>query len=195
MREIKSDFTCLQAEAPSTWFSWWAAVAFFVWDTTLDRAKLDTIIAIVNRVLGPAGYECIEAEWSGGDRILRLFVDLAAGNITLDDCVKASRLLEELPDLDAATPPHYTLEVSSPGVERPLRRRQHFERHLGERVQVRLRGKVQERRGGTGRLVEVETASGGVDDALITLETEQGVWSFPLASLQHASLVYDWDAG
>ena len=164
---------------------------FLFGTSLLDRAKLDEIIALVNRTLHPAGFDCLEAEWSGSDRILRLFVDLlddSQGGVTLDSCVRASRLLEESPELDALTPAHYTLEVSSPGVERPLRSAGHFSRHVGERVQVKLVEKVQDRRNGVGKLLQVK-------DSLITLETEQGPWQFPLAALQRASLVYDWDAG
>lgn len=165
----------------------------------MERAKLDKIIALVTDICAPAGLECIEAEWSGSERILRLFVDNAGSEgINLDGCVKASRLLEDSTLFDDMIPGTYTLEVSSPGVERPLRRRRDFEKHLGSTVQVRLLEKVQERRNGSGKLVGIEpglAAQGNKDDSLITLETEQGPWRFPLTSLQRASLVYDWNSG
>jgi ribosome maturation factor RimP len=165
----------------------------------VDRTKLDDILRLVSGQLRPAGFECVEVEWSAHDRILRVFVDHAEAPravIDLDGCVKVSKLLADLPELDAAVPGGYTLEVSSPGVERPLRRRRDFEAHLGQTVQVRLTAKVQDRRNGTGKLVDVASpqAAPAADDfdALITLQTEQGNWSFPLATLQRASLVYDW---
>jgi len=157
----------------------------------LDRVKLDSVMNVVNGQLQPAGYDCIEAEWSGNDRILRLFVDYQGQDegITLDGCVKASRLLAEYPQLDDMIPGNYVLEVSSPGVERPLRRREHFASQVGRCVEVKLLEKVGERRNGRGTLLAV---GDGDDGVLITLETEQGQWSFPLLSLQRASLVYDW---
>jgi ribosome maturation factor RimP len=165
---------------------------------------LDEVVAVVSEQLRPAGFDCIEAEWSAHDRILRLFVDQLdpeKGPINLDACVEASRLLLEFAPLDEVVPGKYTLEVSSPGVERPLRRLPHFERSVGSTVEVKLREKVQERRNGKGRLVRIDPPSpaamadksaGSEDDARITLDTAEGVWTFPLGALQRAHLVYDW---
>jgi len=159
----------------------------------LDRARLDQVMAVVNAQLNPAGYDCIEAEWSGNERILRIFVDSSGSvdGIALDGCVKASRLLREVPALDDMIPARYTLEVSSPGVERPLRRLAHFALQVGQKIQVKLKDKVGDRKHGAGKLLGIEE-HGAEDEAMLTLETEQGIWSFPLASLQRASLVYDW---
>lgn len=163
----------------------------------MDRTKLDTVIALVSRLLQPAGYECIEAEWAGNDRVLRLFIDRVEGapvpegkkpGVDLDDCVKASKLLDEVAELDAAIDGTYNLEVSSPGVERPLRRLVDFEKHLGQTVEVKLADKIDDRRHGTGKLVAVAKDT----QPIITLETKRGPWSFPHSSLQRASLVYDW---
>jgi len=162
----------------------------------LDRLRLDDVTVLASRLVEPAGYECIEAEWVGNDRILRLFVDRIDGDkaeageagIKLDDCVTASRILNDAPEMDELINGKYVLEVSSPGVERPLRFPKHFSRHIGATVQVKLSDKVADRRQGKGKLVDVATG----DDASITIETEEGPWSFPLAKLQHASLVYDW---
>lgn len=161
----------------------------------MDRTKLDTLIALVSQTLAPHGYECLEAEWVAGERVLRLYVDTLAGEgINLDGCVAATRILEGLPSLDEVMTGKYALEVSSPGVERPLRSKAHFESHLGETVSVKLLDKYMDRRQGTGQVTNVaegDTVTGQID-TLITLRTEQGDWSFPLAQLQRASLVYDW---
>jgi len=169
---------------------------FFFGRIVLDRVKLDHIIALVNGIIHPAGLDCVEAEWAGHDKTLRLFVDKLGGDggVMLEDCVKASRLLDEVAELDEEMPAQYHLEVSTPGVERPLRLQRDFEQHIGATIQVKLSEKIQNRRNGMGRLVQVSHPGDGQDKTLITLETEQGPWSFPLASLQRASLVYDWDA-
>jgi ribosome maturation factor RimP len=176
----------------------------------LNRAKLDEVINLVSRVIEPAGFECIEAEWVGSEQILRLYVDRLPSNvltvvpvvvddkradstagIDLEGCVAVSRMLVEFEELDALISGAYTLEVSSPGIERPLRSRKHFEQYIGNTVQVKLADKNLPRRNGMGRLIDV---SGDDDsDARVTVETEQGPWTFPLGSLQRASLVYDWN--
>lgn len=159
----------------------------------MNRDRLDNLITLVSGKLAPIGFDCIEAEWLGHDRILRLYVDklpLADGApataINLDDCVVATRALNEDPELDAAVSGAYTLEISSPGIERPLRRAPCFARHVGSRVQVKLRTKKDGRWQGQGTIADVAGDE-------ITLDTAEGPWSFPLENLQKASLVYDWD--
>lgn len=178
----------------------------------MNREKLDEIVALVSRLLADSGFECIEAEWVGSDRILRLFIDLLPGSkpetsgetnadeptpetgISLDQCVRASRLLNERPEIDELVKGAFTLEVSSPGIERPLRTRPHFEQVVGKEVRVKLAEKVQDRRNGTGRLVEVVPTEDSKDTS-ITLATAEGGWTFRLSSLQRACLVYDWGEG
>ncbi len=164
----------------------------------MDRTRLDSLIALISQTLAPHGFDCLEAEWLASEKILRLYVDSLNGSgINLDGCVAASRLLEDQPSLEAVMAGKFTLEVSSPGVERPLRSKSHFESHLGETVQVKLVDKYLDRRQGTGKVVQVadgDTVTGQLD-TLITLQTEQGAWSFPLTQLQRASLVYDWGNG
>jgi ribosome maturation factor RimP len=104
--------------------------------------------------------------------------------------VKASKLLDAAGELENVVAGAFTLEVSSPGVERPLRKMSDFERHIGQLVEVKLAGKVQERKHGKGRLVGV--LNEGDNGILITVDTSRGPWRFPLATLQRASLVYDW---
>jgi len=176
----------------------------------MNRFQLDQVIELVEAAIGPNGFECIEAEWVANERVLRLYIDrlesqasqgskdvdkdvddheasqVAQVGIDLEGCAMASRLLAESPELDAMIPGPYSLEVSSPGLERPLRRRRHFEKAVGATVQVKLQTKILDRKNGTGRLV-------GVNDNEVTLETTQGAWSFPIDQVQKASLVYSWD--
>lgn len=158
-------------------------------------------MVLVSQLLEPVSLECIEAEWQAHDRILRLFVDrvvLADGpadqpGVNLDDCVRASAALNDRPELDEAISGNYTLEVSSPGIERPLRLRQHFERVVGKKVHVTLREKSDNRWQAEGLLAAVGSGEGeGKDDAIISIDTEAGRWSFGLDNLKKASLVYDW---
>jgi ribosome maturation factor RimP len=100
------------------------------------------------------GYELVELEWGGrGDRpIVRAKIDLPDSEpghgVTVDDCAKVSRRLESWLDAHPGVPDRYVLEVSSPGVERPLVRRRDFVRFVGREVELKgegepgLRGRV-----------------------------------------------------
>ena len=158
-------------------------------------------MGLVSQIVEPLGLECIEAEWQGHDHILRLFIDrmvLADGpadqaGINLDDCVRASATLNDRSELDDAISGPYTLEVSSPGIERPLRLRRHFERFIGKKAHISLREKTADRWQVEGTLTAVTSGVGeGKDEVTITLDTEVGPLTVDLENLKKASLVYDW---
>lgn len=154
--------------------------------STVERASLDKVIGIINDAIAPKGFECLEAEWLGNARILRIFVDRPGLGIDLSGCVEVNSLLYNNSPLDSAVPGTYQLEVSSPGIERPLRLREHFEKHMGEVVEVKLLEKQMERRNGIGKILAVNDQ--------VTLATAQGTWVFDLDKLQKAHLVYDWES-
>jgi len=100
-------------------------------------------IASIKELLEPTlnhmGYEVYAVEQSGaGGRTLRIAIDRPEG-ITLDDCERVSQVAGPLLDQADLVPGPYTLEVSSPGAERPLRSRPEFDRFLGKKVNVRYR--------------------------------------------------------
>jgi ribosome maturation factor RimP len=111
-------------------------------------------------VLGAEGYELVDVEvlMLGGRRVVRVFIDgpdaasKRRSTVTVDDCAKASRLLGDLIDAEALLTGAYHLEVSSPGLYRPLTKEAHFDRAIGERVKVRTFKKIGERRVFTGTL-------------------------------------------
>lgn len=170
----------------------------------MNRSQLDNVINFVNRILSADSggeFECIDVEWVAHERILRLYidyvqpvVDAAAGDqtLTLSDCVRVSKLIVDLDELDELIAGQYTLEVSSPGVERPLRFLKHFKQHIGETIQVKLSGSDLARRNGKGRLVDIkdDQASGTAE---LTLETDSGPWTFDYSHLHRAQVVYNWD--
>jgi ribosome maturation factor RimP len=139
----------------------------------------------VTAVLSVAGIECIESEWNQHDRVLRLYIDRESG-IDLDACVLANDLLNEKLGIDDEIPEGGSVEVSSPGIERPLRRIEHFERYIGSQVRVRLRDKVAGRRNAEGRLVGADSSGA------VVLELDAGDWKFPIDLLHSASIVYQW---
>jgi len=95
-----------------------------------------------------------ELRTEGGRWILRLLVD-REGGVTLDDLTRVSRQLNDLLDVHDVVPWRYTLEVSSPGVSRPLMRPDHYGRYLGKRVKVRTSAALGGRRVFCGPLLEV----------------------------------------
>jgi ribosome maturation factor RimP len=115
------------------------------------------------------------AEVVGGGT-LRLFIDHPDG-VSLDLCERVSHAL-------ASVRTEYALEVSSPGLERPLSKPDHFRRHLGRRARVRTRAPLNgsDRRSVTGELV-------GASEAEVTVVAPDGVVAIPYADIQRSNLV------
>jgi ribosome maturation factor RimP len=119
--------------------------------------------------------EVLLAEVVGG-KIVRLFIDHPQG-VTLELCERVTR---ELPDVREK----YALEVSSPGVERPLTKPEHFRRFLGRRARVRTRGQHDGHRSFTGELLEAG------DDG-VTVAADTGVVSIAYADIHRSNLLGD----
>lgn len=142
----------------------------------------DRLIALTEPLLGALGYELVELELSSGRNhsTLRVFIDKAEG-VGLEDCEKASHELSSLLDVEDPIPTAYTLEVSSPGFDRVLRTRAHFERFAGERVHVELKVPREGRRRYTGTLCTVDAAG-------VTLEVDRQTVSVPFDEIGKARL-------
>ncbi|MDD9812266.1 MAG: ribosome maturation factor RimP [Gammaproteobacteria bacterium] len=109
--------------------------------TVATVADLSTLRAAIEPAVDSLGYELLHLEFSahGGGRVLRLYID-APGGIRVDDCEAVSRRLNALPDtLDALRVAEH-LEVSSPGLDRPLVKPAHFQRFTGRRARIVMRG-------------------------------------------------------
>lgn len=140
------------------------------------------------------GFELVELEWAGSGRrpVIRIRVDrLDGGAITVDDCARVSRGLEPWLDRLASLPERYVLEVSSPGVDRPLVRPRDFERFAGEDVVVKgARPLVGRSRRIEGRLLGLAREGEG---GAIRLRLASGdEVEIPLESVSGAHLVYRW---
>lgn len=132
--------------------------------------KLDAAVesAIEAKVTG-MGYELYEVKFfsAGGKKILRVFAEGASG-ITLDECADISRSLGEILDEMDFVNGAYTLEVSSPGLDRPLVTPRDFRRLIDKKVQVRYRNDVGKQRKSSGILTAVTEEAitlGNGDDA------------------------------
>jgi len=151
----------------------------------MNRKKLNNIIDLVSPHLAVLGYECVEVEWDIEEQAVRVFLDGPNG-IVMEDCLKANRILIDLPDLDLLIPHDFRLEVSSPGIERPLRTKNHFVKAIGDQIAVQLTEASDGREQAVGKLVEVK------EDGWIIMKLPVGPWQFPLDSLLSAKLIYDW---
>ncbi|GBD27818.1 Ribosome maturation factor RimP [bacterium HR30] len=114
------------------------------------------------------GMEIVDIEFrrEQAGLVLRLFVDRTDGRgVSLDDLSKVSRQLSDVLDVYDVVPGSYTLEVSSPGINRRLRRPEHFRRYIGQKVQIRTSEAVEGRRSFSGVLLDVEFERIRVRDA------------------------------
>ncbi|HEO72101.1 MAG TPA: ribosome maturation factor RimP [Candidatus Hydrogenedentes bacterium] len=132
--------------------------------------------------LAEQGYELVEVEYEqqGGHGLLRLYIDCEAG-VTLDDCAAVSQLLSPLLDMKDYIKSAYTLEVSSPGIDRPVRKPLDFARFTGERVKLHTYEPVQGRKRFKGILQ-------GLYDGLVRVECDGPVYDIHLENLKKVKL-------
>ena len=145
--------------------------------------------ALVGPVVESAGLELVEVSFrtEGGRRVLRVTVD-REGGVDLDTISRTSEAISRRLDLEDAVAGSYALEVSSPGVERPLRVPDGLERRVGELVRLKTSAAVEGSRTHTGSIVSV-------DDHDVVLATEQGERRLRLEDVSAARTVFDWNAG
>ncbi len=146
------------------------------------------VAAVAERVGMAEGIEIVETQLlgSGKHRLLRIYIDKPAG-VTHSDCEFISHQVGTILDIEDVIPGgSYTLEVSSPGVERPLRAAVDFERFTGQKAKIVLREPVENQKLWMGTLA-------GCRDGQITLDAGNGkAVSFPLEQVQKANLKFDW---
>ena len=116
----------------------------------------ERLIALIEPLAGRLGYELVDLEYSAGrgSATVRLYIDRPEG-VGIEDCERVSREVSALLDVEDPIATAYTLEVSSPGFDRVLRTRAHFERFVGARVFVALSAPREGRRRYTGTLLAV----------------------------------------
>jgi ribosome maturation factor RimP len=147
---------------------------------------LERIRAIAERVADSEGLEVVDVELQKGRRsLLRVFIDKPEG-VTHRDCEVVSTQLSAILDVEDLVPGSYTLEVSSPGVERRLHKPSDYERFTGKKVRLILKQPIDGRRQLTGT---VDSFAGGT----ITLTTDQGQHErIAFEDVERANLVFEW---
>ena len=147
-----------------------------------QAAGMAAMTEVAERTLAGMGFELVDAQVSNHGRLLRIFID-RPGGITVDHCADVSRQLTHVLAVEGID--YDRLEVSSPGLDRPLRKVSDFERFSGQQVEVRM--KVPDatgRRKFAGRLT-------GVADGAATVEVDGQAASFKLDEIDRARLVPD----
>jgi ribosome maturation factor RimP len=148
----------------------------------LDRA------AAVERLIAPSlaatGYEIVRVLLMGHHRpVLQIMIERTdRAPLSVDECAQVSRTVSALLDVEDLIAGSYTLEVSSPGIDRPLTRPEHFARFAGFEAKLETRTAVDGRRRFRGRLM-------GIDGDRVRLATPEGELALPLGDLQRAKLV------
>lgn len=172
------------------------------------RKELGNLWNLVEPVVTGAGFELVELEYGRelSGWVLRVFIDrpyqpgpylpgqegqesdvLAAPSVTHENCEAVSRDLSATLDVADVIPTAYSLEVSSPGIERPLRREKDFDRFRGQKAKIRTTDAVEGRRNFSGTLQ-------GADKGVVTIECDGRSYQIPVDRVARANLVPDWTA-
>jgi ribosome maturation factor RimP len=160
-------------------------VPFFVWGGF--SVMRDALMRLLEPPIEALDYELVDVEFARGGQggVLRIFIDRRAENssigVTVDDCARVSHAVSQVLELQDPIKGHYTLEVSSPGFDRILRTRAHFERFVGERIFAELKLPIDGRRRYVGELKSV------AGDAIV-VEVDGKAHSLPLERIQKARL-------
>ena len=140
--------------------------------------------SLVRKSVEAEGLELVHIEYrpQGGKSVLRVFIDKVDG-VNISDCAEMSRRLSVLLDVEDPIPEEYLLEVSSPGVERPLFREEHYRRFVGKEVRLSTIEKIEARKNFVGYIRDFA-------DHVLTLECEGQTYLIPFQKIRKAKLVY-----
>jgi ribosome maturation factor RimP len=150
------------------------------------KADLDNVIKLVEPLIIDEGYELVDIEFKNESIgwVLRVYID-KEGGVNVDDCAALSREMSNLLDVEDISPNRYNLEVSSPGLNRPLRKREHFEKVIGERIKLRTRQPIEGARNFKAKLIEVSDSSILIDDDIKQTQIE-------FDNIEKANLIYNF---
>jgi ribosome maturation factor RimP len=151
--------------------------------------KADELIGLLTPTVEALKLELLGIEFaqSGSRALLRLYIDAEGRLINIEDCEAVSREVAAILDVNDPISSNYTLEVSSPGLDRPLFKPEHFTRFLGEQAKVNLRLPQNARRRVQGRIAKVE-------GELITIAEDKAEFEIAFDNIEKARLVPDYVA-
>lgn len=151
-----------------------------------DKIKefIAQIWALLEPVIASEGFEVLEIEYrrEAPGWVLRIYIDQEDG-VAVDDCARISHVVGDVLDVAEVVNVPYHLEISSPGLDRPLRKVEHFRKHIGSIVKVRSAAPIEGRKKFKGRLTDAGAES-------ITLDCDGQECIIPLSFLERAQLCY-----
>jgi len=153
----------------------------------MRQQVVSKIEEIAQRVAASDGMEVVEVEFkgSGGNQLVRISIDKPEG-VSHADCELVSQQVGTILDVEDVVPGHYTLEVSSPGVERKLLKPHDYIRFQGKKAKIVLREPFENQRHLQGTLA-------GLDNGTVLLDTGAGrILRFPLNQVERAHLKFEW---
>ncbi len=146
---------------------------------------LDQIRELISPALNESAIELVELAFRGarGNQILQVFIDTESG-VTIDDCQNASDLISEILDTADIIEGRYRLEVSSPGVDRPLKTVRDFRRNMGRPIRFNLQNEETKR--------TYEGTIQQVVDGKVTLMVNQEAETFSIDQMENVKLILKW---
>jgi len=151
------------------------------------RQQAEKVYGRLRPAVEALGYELLGVEYlpQGDHSLLRLYIDSSEG-ISLGDCEKVSHQVRGVLEVESPLRGNYTLEVSSPGLDRPLFTLDQAERHVGSRVKLRLFAPLDGRRKFKGRLTRI-------DDGVLVIEDDAETWQVPWDRIEKANLEAEFE--
>ncbi|MFC1868716.1 ribosome maturation factor RimP [Thermodesulfobacteriota bacterium] len=157
------------------------------WESLANAASIiKQVVDLTEPILEEIGFELVDVEYLSkyGKWVLRIYID-KDGGVTIDDCARVSGELGYLVDIKDIIGHEYVLEVSSPGLNRPLKKETDFIRAIDKKIKVRMAAPINGRRNFSGYLKDFR-------DKHLFLEAEGGLINLPWPEVDKASLVYEF---
>lgn len=153
------------------------------------EAHIDQLKQLCRPVVEEAGFELLLLEWATehSRRVLRLYIDNEEAGVTIDDCATISRRLSPVLDVEGTINGTYSLEVSTPGLNRPLVRESDYIRFAGRLAKVTLHAPLP-----TGRK-RLKGTLQGVETGEVSMEVDGELCRFAVGDVAKANLVYQGD--
>ncbi|MBL4601198.1 MAG: ribosome maturation factor RimP [Emcibacteraceae bacterium] len=152
----------------------------------MSSVLMDKIAELIEPTIEQLGYELVRVQLfnspEGGSSTLQIMAEAEDGTMTVEGCAKISREVSVIMDVEDPIDSEYVLEVSSPGLDRPLTRLKDFKNYAGYEVKVEMNKTVDNRKRYRGKLL-------GIEDELILMSVDGEQHKFSFADIQKAKLV------
>ena len=154
-----------------------------------NEPKIEALERLCHAVVEEAGFDLLLVEWTSdqGRRVLRLYIDHEEAGVSVADCATVSRRLSHVLDVEEVIESAYALEVSTPGLDRPLVREADYVRFAGQQAKVTLNKALP-----SGRK-RLKGELKGADAGEVSMEVDGELYRFAVADVARANLVYQGD--